>query len=41
MLMGIKILLALGVFFLASALTGRSAGLAAHPPRRLADGWAC
>lgn len=28
MLMGIKILLALGVFFLASALTGRSAGLA-------------
>ena len=29
MLMGIKILLALGVFFLASALTGRSAGLAA------------
>lgn len=29
MLMGIKILLALGVFFLGSALTGRSAGLAA------------
>lgn len=29
MLMGIKIVLALGVFFLASALTGRSAGLAA------------
>lgn len=28
MLMGIKILLAFGVFFLASALTGRSAGLA-------------
>lgn len=28
MLMGIKILLALGVFFVASALTGRSAGLA-------------
>lgn len=27
MLMGIKILLAFGVFFLASALTGRSAGL--------------
>jgi len=28
MLMGIKMLLALGVFFLASALTGRSAGFA-------------
>jgi uncharacterized membrane protein len=37
MLMGVKILLALGVFFLASALTGRSAGLAAI--RRDAKTW--
>jgi uncharacterized membrane protein len=37
MLMGIKILLAFGVFFLASALTGRSAGLAAI--RRDASRW--
>jgi len=37
MLMGIKILLAFGVFFLASALTGRSAGLAAI--RRDAGKW--
>jgi hypothetical protein len=37
MLMGIKILLAFGVFFLASALTGRSAGLAGI--RRDAPKW--
>jgi uncharacterized membrane protein len=37
MLMGIKMLLALGVFFLASALTGRSEGLAAV--RRDAKKW--
>jgi len=37
MFMGIKILLALGVFFIASALTGRSAGLAAI--RRDAPKW--
>lgn len=37
MLMGIKILLAFGVFFLASALTGRSAGL--EPIRQNAGKW--
>jgi uncharacterized membrane protein len=37
MLMGIKILVAFAVFFLASALTGRSAGLAAI--RRDASRW--